>query len=213
MEFGLAQIHALAGYLVFGAGIAQFAAQKGGKVHHLVGRAYLLGWLILIVTGGILGSILITFLGCFGFYFVISAVRYAMVKGIPRAWFDKIQSLLGLLCGLAILVSAWLVYSKGNGGFAIIFLVFGLLFSLSSTVDIRRSLLEQYTSKQSKHPMFWYLEHYGRMIISFIAATTAFSAIQDLTGIVVINWLLPTVIGTVAIILMNRHYRRRFEMN
>lgn len=52
-------------------------------------------------------------------------------------------------------------------------------------------------------------EHYTRMYISYIAAITAFSAIQNIFGIALINWILPTVIGTLLIILTGRFYDKK----
>ena len=60
--------------------------------------------------------------------------------------------------------------------------------------------------------MQWYFEHFGRMYISYIAAMTAFAVIQNVFGVVLLDWMLPTVIGTGLIILSNRKYYKQFNI-
>jgi hypothetical protein len=165
-----------------------------------------------MITGTILGSLMIAFLGFFGFYFALSGLRFAQVKNIPESTFDKIQQIAGLSCSLAMLLSAALLIQNGNFTFGVVFTVFGLLFGLSVFQDFKITWLKKPRSNRQSHRMYWFIEHYGRMTISFIAAITAFSAIQNVTGIVVINWLWPTVAGTVFIVIMNRKYERKFGM-
>ena len=58
----------------------------------------------------------------------------------------------------------------------------------------------------------WYFEHFGRMYISYIAAITAFSAIQNIFGIALVNWISPTVIGTALIVFTNQKYYQKFKI-
>jgi hypothetical protein len=51
------------------------------------------------------------------------------------------------------------------------------------------------------------------MIVSFIAAMTAFSSIQGVFGEgSILNWLLPTFIGTTCIFLTVRHYKKKMKI-
>lgn len=156
---------------------------------------------------------MIAFLGVFGFYYALSAIRFAQERKIPLKLFDKVQHLLGVLTGLAILYSAYNMYSKGVISFAIIFIVFGSIFSWNAYQDFQLSWLNKGLSEYKSHKMYWFIEHFTRMSISFIAALTAFSSIQNVTGVVVINWLWPTVAGTIVIAALTRKYRTQFKMN
>jgi hypothetical protein len=63
----------------------------------------------------------------------------------------------------------------------------------------------------------WY-EHLGSMVGGGIAFHTAFAVFgiqrfieYDLSGIVaVLPWVLPTIVGTIAITILTRHYRKKF---
>ena len=44
--------------------------------------------------------------------------------------------------------------------------------------------------------MDWFFNHSSRMIISYIAALSAFASIQNVFGNTTANFLLPVVIGT-----------------
>ena len=79
--------------------------------------------------------------------------------------------------------------------------------------DFREYILKQKARKLTGHKMQWFFEHFGRMYVSFIAATTAFTAIQEVFPIIILNWTLPTVIGTGLIILSNKKYQNKFGIN
>ena len=55
----------------------------------------------------------------------------------------------------------------------------------------------------------WYFEHFKRMLISFIAAVTAFTSIQNIFRDNTMNFLMPTVIGTVLIIIVTKTYKKK----
>lgn len=212
MEDYISLTHAFFGYVVFVTGVFQYIAKKGGKTHRRIGWIYFLSWIGLVASGAVLGSIMITFLGLFGFYYALSAVRYAQERKIPMKLFDKIQHILGVLCGLFILFFAYVMYKNGNISFAIIFLVFGSIFSFNAFQDVQQSVLKKELSERKSHRMHWFIEHFTRMTISFIAALTAFSSIQNVTGIVVANWLWPTVVGTLCLVFLTRKYRTQFKI-
>lgn len=55
----------------------------------------------------------------------------------------------------------------------------------------------------------WYFEHFTIMCISFIASVTAFTLIQDIFGDNTLNFLMPTVIGTVLIVIATKFYKKK----
>jgi hypothetical protein len=52
--------------------------------------------------------------------------------------------------------------------------------------------------------------HDGRLLTSYVAAVTAFSAVNFTFLPTTVRWLWPTLIGTVGIVLWVRYYRIRF---
>jgi hypothetical protein len=193
------QIHSVTGFLVFLIGLLQFILKKGGKVHIAMGLTYLFGWLLLLLTGAYLGGPLITLIGLFGFYFALTGSRIARLKHKQFGPFEKSIVIASTLIMVAILYYGIRLLIVGDASFGIIFLVFGLLFLLTIQKDIRKYLGigPGVSSKYGKSD--WYFEHFNRMSISFIAAVTAFTSIQDVFKNNVLNFLMPTVIGVVLI--------------
>lgn len=193
------QIHSVTGFLIFVIGLLQFALRKGGKIHVNLGKTYLYGWLLLLLTGAYLGGPLITLIGVFGFYFALTGSRIAKLKNNQFELFDKIVIMICAFVMIAILYYGIKLFVIGDSSFGVIFLIFGLLFFLTIQKDIRKyiGIGPEVTSKYGK--LDWYFEHFNRMSISFIAAVTAFTSIQDVFKNNVLNFILPTVIGVVLI--------------
>jgi hypothetical protein len=66
--------------------------------------------------------------------------------------------------------------------------------------------------KPSKDKMFWWFDHMQGMIASYIAAMTAFSAVNlsRWFGAAWWVWLWPTMLGVPMIFLWSRYYKRKF---
>jgi hypothetical protein len=212
MEDALPKIHALSGFIILFAGLLQIVMKKSGKAHRFVGQIYTWAWFPLIATGAFIGSFVITFFGLLGFYMVFTGFRFARLKQAKLPLFDKVFVVLFALVGLTCLGFGVYILCFGNTTFGIITLFFGVIFTLTTTQDILEFMLGKKTRKTSGHRMQWYFEHYNRMYISFIAAVTAFSALQNLFGQPLLNWMLPTLIGTVLIAFTNRKYRRKHSI-
>ncbi|WP_027419242.1 DUF2306 domain-containing protein [Crocinitomix catalasitica] len=208
----IVQIHAYAGVIILITGILQMILKKGGKLHRIIGNVYFYAWLPLIVTGAYIGGYLITIVGIFGFYFALTGARIGHLKNKGIQLFDKIIFGVSFLLALLMLYYAIRLFMIGQTSFAIIFAVFGGIFFISTLQDIRKFILKQDRSKIEYGQLDWYFEHLTRMIISFIAATTAFASIQNLFGENTLNFLLPTVVGTIAIIFIRRSYIQKFKL-
>ena len=122
--------------------------------------------------------------------------------------------MVSLFTAAAIYLLVWaiLLLIKGAGTGAYVAFFFGVIFSLNMIQDFREYILKQKHRKLSGHKMQWYFEHFGRMYVSFIAATTAFCALQEIFPIEILNWTLPTVIGTLLIILSNKKYQKKMNI-
>ena len=205
-------IHAVSGAIVFIIGLLQIILKKGGKIHQKLGKLYLLSWVVLLITGSYIGSLIITTVGVFGFYYALTGSRIGSLKNKPIQIFDKSIMILGAGTATYMLYEAVQLYLKNNVSFAIIFAVFGLIFLTSTVQDIRKYIFNRKTKKEDLGQMDWYFEHFTRMSISFIAAVTAFTSIQNVFNDNTVNFLAPTVIGTVLIIWAKSFYKKKFNL-
>lgn len=216
MEFSLEKLpnylHAIAGVVVFFAGLSQILLKKGGKRHRLVGRVYFWTWLVLLLTGAFIGAYFITLIGIFGYYFVLTGYRFARWGNAPPTLFDKMVIGVGILTSVAILVSAIVLYVTKQSGFTIVLAVFGGIFLLNSVNDFNYYVRGKKKTALHQHKMNWYFEHFQRMYISMIAAFTAFCVIQEVLPHDLANWLAPTVIGTILIAWSKRTDLKKFNI-
>jgi hypothetical protein len=206
-------IHALSGFIVLITGLAQIIMKKGGKAHRTIGQIYFWSWLPLIATGAIIGSLLITFFGLLGFYMVFTGYRFGVKKAVAISIFDKVF-ISSFTLG-ALFLFAWgvlILLLKENKTFGIIAVFFGAIFTFVTIQDFLEYVLNKKFRKLRGHKMEWYFEHYGRMYISFMAATTAFAAIQNIFFVELLNWILPTLIGTTLLIITNKRNFKKFNI-
>ena len=206
-------IHAVSGAVVFIIGLLQIILKKGGKIHQILGKLYLVAWIVLLITGTYIGSLFITMLGVFGFYYALTGSRIGSLKNKPIQLFDKGIMILGAGVSIYMLYAAVRLYLNDNTSFAIIFAVFGLIFLNSTIQDILKYIYGRKRKKEDLGKMDWYFEHFIRMAISFIAAVTAFTSIQNVFNNNTVNFLAPTVIGTVLIVWAKRTYKKKFNLN
>jgi hypothetical protein len=205
-------IHAVSGAIVFIIGLLQIILKKGGKIHQILGKTYLVSWLVLLVTGAYIGSLFIMMLGIFGFYYALTGTRISRLKNEPVQLFDKVIMIIGVATSVYMLYAAVRLYLNGNTSFAIIFTVFGLIFLNSTIQDILKYIYGRKSKKEDLGKMDWYFEHFIRMSISFIAAVTAFTSVQNVFQENTLNFLLPTVIGTGLIVWAKKSYKKKFNL-
>lgn len=206
-------IHSIFGVIIFCTGLAQIIMKKGGLWHRRIGQVYSYSWIILLITGAFLGDMLITIVGIFGFYFVLTGTRLGQIKEKTMTLFDKGIIVAALLIALSMLYYAFVLYTRGSTSFAIIFAVFGAIFCLTTIEDLYKYVLNKPLKTNDLGKLDWYFEHFKRMFISFIAAVTAFVSIQNVFGNNTLNFLMPTVIGTVLIIMTSKRYRKKLITN
>ena len=190
----------------------QVSCASLGKIHQILGKLYLVSWLVLLVTGAYIGSLFIMMLGLLGFYYALTGTRISRLKNEPIQLFDKSIMILGAGTSLYMLYAAVRLYLNGNTSFAIIFSVFGLIFLNSTIQDILKYIYNRKWKKEDLGKMDWYFEHFIRMSISFIAAVTAFTSVQNVFQNNIVNFLAPTVIGTLLIVWAKRFYKKKFNL-
>ena len=201
--------HSIIGVIIFVTGLLQILLKKGGNAHIIIGKIYLYAWLLLLASGAFLGGLLITIIGIFGFYFALTGARIGHLKNTGITLFEKSVFVLGGLISLSMLYYAIALYLRGDTSFAIIFAVFGGIFLFTTVDDIYKYILEKPLKKQVYGDLDWYFEHLKRMCISFIAAVTAFTSIQNVFNDNTANFLVPTVVGTILISIATKSYKKK----
>lgn len=205
--------HAIAGYTIFGIAILQFALKKSGDFHKNLGKIYLLAWLAIVFTGAMIGHVLITFLGVLGAYFAFTGATFARLKSNTFDTRGKAIVLIGCLSAVSLLMLSVIALINKNYYMVIVGLFFSVIFGTNAAIDLKQYILGKPHKKMFSHKANWYFEHFTRMIVSFIAAMTAFSVIQGVFGSgSILNWLLPTFIGTAAIIITQKRYRKKMNI-
>jgi len=203
------QIHTIMGVVVFVTGLLQILLKKEGSRHRLIGQVYLFSWLCLLISGACLTGLIITIVGIFGFYFALTGARIGQLKNKPISWFEKTIFLIGGLAAIALLYYAVVLYLKGQQSWPIILAVFGGIFLWTTAGDIFKYILNKPFKKQLYGKSDWIFEHFTRMSISFIAAVTAFVSIQNVFQNNTLNFLLPTLIGTILIKISTNSYKKK----
>lgn len=213
-------IHVVAGFSALLSFWIPTLTRKGQRAHRLSGKVYVaLMWVVVlsaatlcllkVAKGEYLGAAFLGFLSLITaqpLWYGIAVLRYK--RELPRRvlLIRKVLSGLVSASALAMLITAG--YMKLQGP-AILLLIFGLL-GIGSIKDVLKPMA---TLRAAGH---WITDHLEGMIISGIAAHTAFFAFggaQFFTGIFVgpwmaIPWSLPTVLGVIAIRRMKRRYGR-----
>lgn len=202
-------IHSIIGVLIFVTGFLQIVLKKGGKLHRNLGQVYLYGWLLLLISGAYLGGLLMTIVGVFGFYFALTGARIGNLKNRKIGLLEKTIFVLGAIVSILMLYYAINLYFKGAESLVIIFGVFGGIFLFTTIKDVFKYVLNKPLEKQAYGKLDWYFEHFKRMCISFIAAVTAFVSIQDVFKNNTANFLIPTLIGTILIIIATKFYKKK----
>jgi len=203
------QIHTILGIIVFATGCLQILLKKKGTIHRIIGQIYLYSWLLILISGAYLGGPVMTIVGVFGFYFALTGARLARLKTKGPQWVEKFIFLFGALVSIVMLYYSVILFLQNNISLATIFVVFGLIFLLTTVGDIFKYILHKPLKKQVYGKQDWYFEHIIRMSISFIAAVTAFASIQNVFKNNTVNFLLPTVIGVILISLAIKSYKNK----
>lgn len=203
------QIHSILGVVVFITGLLQLLLKKEGARHRIIGQTYLGSWLFLLLSGAFLTGLIITVVGLFGFYFALTGARIGRLKNKAITWFEKSIFLSGGLSALVMIYYSVSLYIKGEQSWPIILAVFGGLFLWATLGDIFKYILNKPLKKQIYGKSDWIFEHFTRMSISFIAAVTAFTSIQNVFQNNTLNFLLPTVVGVILIRFATKAYAKK----
>jgi uncharacterized membrane protein len=218
----LLAIHIACGVTAFVCAPVALLTAKGGKTHRRWGKIYFWAMAGVAVTALILSFALPIFflamVAVFSFYACFAAYRILYLKDLYRGakplaldWLAALvtvasSSLLFLMGFLKPALMRVGVVEIAGHSVSIVSIVFGLIgvrLGLGSIFDF----LKRPTAK-----MFWWYSHLQGMIASYIAAMTAFSAVNlsHWFGAAWWVWLWPTIVGVPAISIWTAYYKKKF---
>jgi uncharacterized membrane protein len=215
-------LHITFGVIAFICAPVALATVKGGKKHRLWGRVYFWGMAGVAVTALILSFALpiwfLAMVAVFSFYSAFAGYRVLSLKdmyqgGRPK-FIDWAAAAITIASSLLLLVMGFVrpvmmavgVITVFDHKVSIVSVVFGIIGIRMGTGSIAGFL------KRPTHKMFWWFDHMQGMMGSYIAAMTAFSAV-NLTrwfGPAWWVWLWPTIVGVPCIVVWTRYYEKKF---
>jgi uncharacterized membrane protein len=215
-------LHIACGITAFVCAPVALATAKGGKTHRLWGKIYFWAMAGVAVTALILSFALPIFflamVAVFSFYACFAAYRVLYLKdmykgGKPLAW-DWIAALITLASSFLLFLMGFLeprlmavgIIQIAGHPVSIVSVIFGIIGIRLATNSISDFL------KPPKEKMFWWYSHLQGMIASYIAAMTAFSAVNLAShfGNAWWVWLWPTIVGAPAITIWTAYYKKKF---
>jgi hypothetical protein len=219
----LLALHICCGVVAFVCAPVALATAKGGKAHRRYGRIYFWAMAGVAVTALILSFALpiyfLAMVAVFSFYAAFAAYRILYLKdmykgGRPRAA-DWGAAVVTVLSSLLLFVLGFLRPESMHVGLvqiaghtvSIVSIVFGAIGMRMGLGSIYRFL------KPPEEKMFWWFAHMQGMIGSYIAAMTAFSAVNlsHWFGPAWWVWLWPTIVGTPSIAIWTAYYKKKFS--
>jgi uncharacterized membrane protein len=218
----LLALHIACGAVAFVCAPVALATAKGGKTHRRWGKIYFWAMTGVAATALILSFALPIFflamVAVFSFYSAFAAYRILylkdMYKGARPRTMDWLAAIVTILSSFLLFLLGFLKPEVMRVGLiqvaghtvSIVSIVFGLIGMRLGQASIAEFL------KPPGDKMFWWFRHMQGMIASYIAAMTAFSAVNlsRRTDAAWWVWLWPTIIGVPAIALWTANYRKKF---
>ena len=199
--------HIAAGFAALGAGGGAFLTTKGGRRHRLFGRAFVVAMTAVAATSLALYALepttfrlFLALVAVFSFYFVFSGYR-VLARKRPADDPERVDWLAVVLltvAGLGLLAMGGRFLLAG-GRFGTVMLVFGGIATAMGLSDAR-------SFRAGTDPGGWIVDHLTRMGAAYIAAVSAFSAVNFSFLPTVLRWLWPTLVGTPLLVVLARRY-------
>ena len=218
MEQFLIISHVICGGTVLLLGLIQMVNRKGGKNHIILGKVYVAAmWWICISALSI-----ISFYRFSAFLMVIAVLTFHTsfvgIRVVNRKtpgsekWYDWAVAVATSVFGVGLLgYGGHMYFTTEYQIMAFLCVVFGFFTFKNGTDDIRFFIKPNVSEKH-----WWLYQHIGAMGGSYIAALTAF-AVQN-PNIFMPNssnqwllWLIPGVIGTPAIAIATKRWRKKLN--
>lgn len=205
-------IHIVCGFTAFIVAPIAMAVKKGGDAHRRWGKVFF--WAMCGVSFAALimapmhNNLFLTLVAVFSFYLAFSGYRALYRKNL-KSWREVkfidwfVVCLNGVFCLVLIIIGI----QKLPDAFGTISIVFGSIGLINSSRDLVSFIRPRNVKGK------WFFSHMGGMIGAYIAAVSAFSAVNlNFEWLPVsIQWLWPTLIGVPAMLFWMRSYRAKFS--
>ncbi len=202
-------LHIAAGFTAFFVAPAAMTVRKGSDAHRLWGKIYF--WAMATAT---FGALLVAayrpnyfLLGLSVFSFHLTFIGYRILfrkrpdRGDKPKFIDWLITCATVLAGIGM-ISVGL--SIDDSGGTILFCAFGFGMLVNAIMTIKEYI------KPKLDPKEWFIIHMNGMLASYIAAVTAFSAVNFSFLPMLVRWLWPSVIGAPLIAIWVAKYRKKF---
>lgn len=218
----LLAIHIACGVTAFVCAPVALLTAKGGKTHRRWGKIYFWAMAGVAVTALTLSFALpiyfLAMVAVFSFYACFAAYRILYLKdlykgGRPLA-LDWLAAVVTVLSSFLLFLMGFLkpelmrvgIIQIAGHPVSIVSVVFGLIGMRLGYASISDFI------KPPTQKMFWWFSHMQGMIGSYIAAMTAFSAVNlgPWFGNAWWVWLWPTIVGVPAISIWTAYYQKKF---
>jgi uncharacterized membrane protein len=219
----LLALHVGCGVVAFVCAPVALVTAKGGKTHRRWGKVYFWAMTGVAVTALTLSFALPIFflamVSVFSFYSAFAAYRVLFLKDMykgarPKAA-DWLAAVITVLSSFLLFLMGFLkpelmhvgVIQVAGHPVSIVSVVFGFIGMRMGQASIQGFL------KPPREKMFWWFAHLQGMIGSYIAAMTAFSAVNlsHWFGAAWWVWLWPTIVGVPAISIWTAYYKKKFS--
>ncbi len=209
----LLTVHVAAGFGAFLIAPLVLSVAKGGRTHKRWGMVYL--WCMGVVAATALPMALfrpvlfLALVAVFSFYAAFAGYRVLRLKDLAHGGSAKpIDWVAGVVTFATSALLAWMswFHPRQIQTSPIVGVVFGLVGMRLAYTQLKMFV------RKPKEKMFWWYDHLGMFIGSYIAAWSAFSAVTltQLVGNHWWVWLWPVMVGIPAIIVTTAYYRRKF---
>ncbi|HYM21093.1 MAG TPA: hypothetical protein VEW28_08840 [Candidatus Kapabacteria bacterium] len=200
-------LHIGAGFLAFFVAPVAMIVAKGSDRHRFWGKIYFYAMAMATMAALIVAAWRPNFflLGLSVFSFHLCFVGYRVLfrkrpERDPAKLVDWLVTILNVACGVLLIYRG---FSSQWGG-QILFFIFGAGMIANSI-----SVIVIYVSK-NRPKNSWFFDHMTGMLASYIAAVTAFSAVNFTFLPIVVQWLWPTVVGAPLITIWVTKYKSKF---
>jgi hypothetical protein len=219
----LLALHIVCGGVAFVCAPVALLTAKGGKTHRRWGKIYFWAMAGVAVTALILSFALPIFflamVAVFSFYSAFAGYRILSLKdmytgGRPKT-VDWVAAVITIVSSFLLFLMGFLkpqvmgvgLIQIAGHAVSIVSVVFGIIGMRMGQGSITEFL------KPPGEKMFWWFDHMQGMMGSYIAALTAFSAVNlsRWFGAAWWVWLWPTIVGAPAIAIWTTYYKKRFS--
>lgn len=206
---GLLWIHIAAGFAAFFCAPVALLTLKGGPTHRRFGKYYLYLMSVVSATAIVIAIyrpiVFLALVAVFSFYFAFKGYRILLRKNGPARPLDWAGAVLMVASGAGLIALGTLQPAGFHMPSPTVSIAFGVVAILFGGFD-----LLQFVRPRADKNQWWY-GHMGGMLGSYIAAISAFSAVNFSFLPPTVRWLWPSIIGVPVIFIWIGYYQRKFN--